>query len=87
MTANKKRKNLVKNLSVALLGKLSKTPGGIFIIDDGKEQINVEASFRKMLEYSVDDTVRINLRVNTAQHYDIYEYSGDVSGDVEDETD
>lgn len=80
---NRKRKNLVKNLSIALLGKLSKTAEGKFLIVDEKNNITVERSFQSMLEFFEGDAVRINLRVSTAQHYDIYEY--DNAPTVEDE--
>ncbi len=83
---NKKRRNLVKNLSIALTGKLVKKDGK-FKIDDGESGINVERSFESMLEFFENDVVKINIRVGTAGHWDIYEYDNvPVSDDAEGET-
>jgi len=86
MGANKKRRTLVKNLSIGLVGKLVCNDAGInFTINDGKKEIPVEDSFRSMLEFFKNDVVKINLHVTTAGHWDRYEYEPveDDEGEIE----
>ena len=69
----KKRKSVVKNLSVTLVGKLEKS-GDEYFIHDGKEKIIPMKSFTSMLDFFTNETIRINIHVDTAGRWDVYEF-------------